>query len=212
MTEIRQAYLRAAASAADLLAVPEVAAAWTAPSALAGFTVGGLATHLAGQVLFVAATVTGPAPEQETVTLLGHYGKVSWLGAGPDEETNVAILRAGEGGAAAGPDAVVEAVDGALRELPGLLTDQPADKVVRPPAGPWGLALDDFLVTRMMEIAVHSDDLAVSVGVPAPELPADVLDPVFALLTALAVRRHGAVPVLRALSRSERAPESITAF
>jgi hypothetical protein len=212
MTEIRQAYLQAAASAADLLAAPEVAAAWAAPSALRGFTVGGLAAHLAGQVLFVAGTVTGPAPEQETVTLPGHYAKVTWLAAPLDEETNMVILRNGESGAAAGPAAVVEAVDAALRELPGLLAAQPEDKVVRPPAGPWGLTLDDFLVTRMMEIAVHNDDLAVSVGVPAPELPAEVLDPVLALLTSLAVRRHGAVPVLRALSRRERAPETITAF
>jgi hypothetical protein len=134
VTAIRQAYLRAAASAADLLAAPEVAAAWTAPSALIGFTVGGLAAHLAGQVLSVAATVTGPAPEQETVTLLEHYGKVTWLGAPLDEEVNAAIVRGGEGNAAAGPAAVVSGLDAALRELPELLTAQPQDKVVRPPA------------------------------------------------------------------------------
>ena len=82
----------------------------------------------------------------------------------------------------------------------------------RPPAGPWGLLLEDFLVTRMMEIAVHSDDLACSVHVPTPDLPATVLDPVFALLTRLAVRRHGSSALLRALSRAERAPETIAAF
>jgi hypothetical protein len=74
------------------------------------------------------------------------------------------------------------------------------------------LRLDDFLVTRMMEIAVHSDDLAVSTGVPTPELPAEVLEPVLALLTGLAVRRHGQPAVLRALSRAERAPDRINAL
>jgi hypothetical protein len=64
----------------------------------------------------------------------------------------------------------------------------------------------------MMEIAVHSDDLAVSAGVDAPALPAEVLNPVLGLLTELAVRRHGQAAVLRALTRRERAPESITAF
>jgi hypothetical protein len=39
-----------------------------------------------------------------------------------------------------------------------------------------------------------------------------VLDPVFALLTRLAVRRHGPTALLRALSRSERAPATIAAF
>jgi hypothetical protein len=74
------------------------------------------------------------------------------------------------------------------------------------------LTLDDLLITRMMEIAVHNDDLAVSVGMPTPELPPTVLDPVFDLLTRLAIRRHGPTAVLRALSRAERAPGTISAF
>ena len=65
---------------------------------------------------------------------------------------------------------------------------------------------------RMMEIAVHADDLAVSVGLATPALPDAVLDPVFALLTRLSIRRHGTVALLRALSRAERAPASVTAF
>ena len=47
----------------------------------------------------------------------------------------------------------------------------------------WALTLEDFLMTRMMEIAVHSDDLAVSVGIEAPTLPPEVLKPVLSLLT-----------------------------
>jgi len=202
----------AAESAAVLVAAPEVAAAWTEPSALTGFTVGGLAEHLAGQVLFVAGTIAGPPPSDGTVSLLEHYDRVTWLGADLDQEVNVAIRESGEGQAAEGPAALVERIGEALVDLRGLLAEQPADKVVQPPAGPWGLRLDDFLVTRMMEIAVHSDDLAASVGVPTPELPEDVLEPVFALLLRLSVRRHGAVPVLRALSRSERALGTVSAF
>ena len=29
----------------------------------------------------------------------------------------------------------------------------------------WSLSMDDFLLTRMIEMMVHSDDLAVSLGV-----------------------------------------------
>jgi hypothetical protein len=76
----------------------------------------------------------------------------------------------------------------------------------------WSLRLDDFLTTRLMEIAVHSDDLAVSVGVPAPELPLAALDPVVVLLSRLALRRHGQAALLRALSRAERAPTTIAAL
>jgi len=80
------------------------------------------------------------------------------------------------------------------------------------PAGPWSLTLDDFLVTRMMEITVHSDDLAASVGIPTPELAESVTAPVLDLLVRLSVRRHGQTAVVRALSRAERAPTTISAF
>jgi hypothetical protein len=64
----------------------------------------------------------------------------------------------------------------------------------------------------MMEIAVHGDDLACSLGLPTPALPADVADTVVVLLARLALRRHGQVAMLRGLSRAERAPAPITAF
>ena len=62
------------------------------------------------------------------------------------------------------------------------------------------------------QAAVQPLDLAVSVDVATPALSDDALRPVLGLLSDLAVRRHGAVAVLRALSRAERAPASIAAF
>jgi len=212
MTPIRDAYLVAAASATTLLNDPEVAASWAAPSALRGFTVGGLSVHLAGQVLFVSQTLSEPPPEAEPVSLLGHYARVLRIGADIDDEINVSIRRGGEAGAAEGAAALAARTEAVVRELRDALPAQPADRIVHPPAGPWGLRLDDFLVTRMMEIAVHSDDLAHSVAVATPALPPAVIDPVLALLTALAVRRHGPTAVLRALSRAERATATIAAF
>ncbi|MEU6808231.1 hypothetical protein ABZ920_04320 [Streptomyces sp. NPDC046831] len=50
-----------------------------------------------------------------------------------------------------------------------------------------------------MERVVHADGLVCSVGLPAPVLPERVTAPVVDLLTRLAVRRHGAVAVVRAL-------------
>ena len=208
----REAFLTAAESAAKMLDQPAVAVAWTEPSALTGFTVGGLAEHLATQILFVLRTLRQPAPHGEPVSLLGHYDRVTWIGADLDAEVNVAIRRGGEDAAVEGAAALVSRTHATVRELCDLLPAEPADRVVQPPSGPWGLRLDDLLVTRMMEIAVHSDDLAVSVGIATPQLPARVLDPVLKLLADLAVRRHGAVALLRALSRSERAPATISAF
>jgi hypothetical protein len=64
----------------------------------------------------------------------------------------------------------------------------------------------------MLELIVHSDDLAHSVGVPTPQFPAEAVQTVVDVLTRIALRRHGQTAVLRALSRSERAPASISAL
>ena len=76
----------------------------------------------------------------------------------------------------------------------------------------WSLTASDFLLTRMMEIVVHSDDLAASVGVETPTFPDDVVTPVLDLLTGLAVRRHGGTALVRVLTRPQRAPASVSAF
>lgn len=212
MHPLREAYLQAARSAAALLGDPAVAAAWERPSALAGFTVSGLAGHLASQVVAMPRVLAEPAPDGPPVALLDHYTKVRWIGADLDADINVQIRDGGEQAASIGAPALAAQTAEAAGELASLLAAAPDDRLVSPPAGPWALRLDDFLVTRMMEIAVHSDDLAYSVGVPAPDLPDAVLEPVLALLSGLAVRRHGQAAVLRALSRAERAPATVTAF
>ena len=74
---------------------------------------------------------------------------------------------------------------------------------------PWqdcSLATDDFLVVRLMEVVVHADDLAASVGLPTPAFDDDVLHPALALLAMLGSRVGTArTPPLRALAREERA-------
>lgn len=212
MTGIRDDFLATARSAADLLREPAVAAAWGEPSALPEFSVGGLAGHLAFQVLTIPRVLTEPVPLEQTISLVEHYGRALWVGADLDAEINVRIRDGGEAQAAEGPEALVARVDAAVKEL----TDALASAANRPVRislwGPWSLLLDDFLITRMMELAVHSDDLAVSVGIATPELPPSAVDTVIALLSRLAVRRHGPTAVLRALSRAERAPATIAAF
>ena len=175
-------------------------------------SVGALAAHLGAQVIFAVSTLDQAPPEGEPVGLLGHYERVTWIGADLDAEINVGIRANAERNGAVGPAVLVEHVQGAIAALRERLDAEPADRIVSPPAGPWALTLDDFLVTRMMEIAVHSDDLACSVELDTPALPARVLRPVFDLLVTLSVRRHGATAVLRALSRAERAPASVAAF
>ena len=77
----------------------------------------------------------------------------------------------------------------------------------------WALTAADLLVTRMMEIVVHADDLAASVGLPTPEFPDDGASPRCSACSpaspyAGTARRR----VVRALSRPQRAPASVSAF
>ena len=212
MRSTTDGYLAAAAVAADLLSEPQVAASWDLPSALARMSVGALAGHLARQV-FTVETLIGQDPgDERPISLLEHYARAAWTDAGLDDAPNADVRRDAAAEAAAGPPALAAAARQALDRLRGSLPGQPPGRVVLLPWGPWALTLDDLLTTRLMEITVHCDDLACSVGRPAPVLPEDVTDVVVGLLARLAARRHGATAVVRALSRAERAPATITAF
>ncbi len=215
MTTVVDAYLVAATSAASLLADPAVAERWLSPSALPEYRVSGLAGHLASQVFAVAtalevagSTTTRP----EVVPLEEHYRRARWLGAGVDDDIHVLIRSRGEGIAAPGAEALAEQTAETVDRLRDDLPKQPHDLALAVPGGSWAMYLEHFLTTRLMELTVHSDDLAYSVGIATPELPEEVLERVFALLTRLSVQRHGPTALLRALSRTERAPRSISAL
>ena len=212
MTDVADAYLTAVDSVVDLLARPEVTAAWESRSALAEWSVGGLAGHLAGQVFAGVNLIEAEASTLAPIALDEHYRRVSWIGAAVDDDVSVEIRAGGDEYADSGPQALLARVVEGRARLGGLLAETSPHRPVLVPWQGWALRRDDLLVMRMMEITVHSDDLAASVGITAPALPEEVLAPVLALLTRLAVRRHGQSAVVAALTRAERAPGAINAF
>ena len=117
----------------------------------------------------------------------------------------------GEDTAGVGPESLARKTAEALNWLRGELPTQPPDRGVEL-RGQWCLSLDDFLTSRLLELLIHVDDLALSIGVTPPAMPASAIDLVLELLMGLAVQRHGTTAVLRALSRRERAPQSIAAI
>ena len=205
-------YLAAAGQAAALLGEPEVAAAWERPSALAEMTVGGLAGHLAYQIFSVSAALDEPASQQPPIALLEHYTRAAWLGAPLDAEVNTGIRSRGEDIGREGAQPLAKRAGAALAEQQARLAGLSGGRPVFLPQTGWALSLGDFLTTRTMELAVHMDDLAVSVGLPARELPDAAFDPVLVLLARLAARRHGQAALLRALARAERAPAAVNAI
>ena len=212
MTGMRDDYLAAASIAVDLLADAAVARQWDCDSALPAMPVSALAGHLARQIFNLGEVLAGGACADPPVSLAEHYARSEWTDAGLDDEPNVVVRQGGAAEAAAGPAALTARAREVLARLAARLAAEPPGLVVLVPWGPWPLTLDDFLVSRMMEIAVHCDDLAQSVGLPTPVFPAGVADAVVVLLARLAARRHGAPAIIRAFSRAERAPASIAAF
>ncbi|MER7013847.1 maleylpyruvate isomerase N-terminal domain-containing protein [Saccharopolyspora sp. NPDC000359] len=210
MTTMSRAYLRAAEAAVELLRDPAVSAAWDKPSALPEFSVRGLAGHLGSQVLHVTRMLAAEPVAERPMSLTEFYGAAQAFHTGIDSDINVRIREMGEDLAVDGAPALAAEVAAAVEEQRAALPAEPDDRVVS--FGQRPVRLADYLVTRMMEIAVHSDDLAVSAGIETPELPHEVVEPVIGLLAELAVVRHGQTPVLRALSRAERAPGTIAAI
>ncbi|MGW1179279.1 maleylpyruvate isomerase N-terminal domain-containing protein, partial [Kitasatospora sp. NPDC002543] len=109
MTGARADFLAAATAAEGLLRRPEVAAAWQRPSALARWSVGGPAGHLAFQVLCVPEPLAAPVPVEPVVGLTEHYARAAWGGAALDADVNVRIRQGSEAFAADGPAAVDQA-------------------------------------------------------------------------------------------------------
>ncbi|WP_439656390.1 maleylpyruvate isomerase N-terminal domain-containing protein [Lentzea sp. HUAS TT2] len=209
---IREDFLTTARIALDLLRAPEVARHWDQPSALPEFGVSGLAGHIGYQVLPLPGMISTPLGDEPVISLMEHYERAKWTDLDVDSEFHTRIRAGGEKLAAEGRDDLCQRVEQALEELGKSLPGLENRGVRMPHWGPWAVPLDEYLVSRLMEFVVHSDDLAVSVGVQTPEFPRRVNETVIDLLTRMALNKRPAIDVVRALSRKERAPQDITAF
>jgi hypothetical protein len=200
----------AAAVALELVSRDEVREQWLRPSVLPKMSVGALACHLGRQVVRAAELLPRATDVPPLESVDEHYHRAAWVtSTSPDDPPNDRSTdeASAELGAALLADRSAEALDTVRR----LLADGTARDVVLIPWQGWSLRRDDFLLTRMLEIVVHSDDLALSAGVPTPAFPGEVFAPVRDLLVRLAVRRHGQSAVISALTRSERT-QIISAF
>jgi hypothetical protein len=201
---IRSGYLESARVARTLIGSPEVTAAWEAPSALAGMTSGAVAAHLARAVSTVVTYLDAPIPARDApLVTASRYYVLCGLSPDLEDRLNRDIRRRSEQHASSGPAAVVAAFDAALDDVTGRLAREPADRPMTVIGG-IDIALDEYLVTRMLECVVHSDDLAVSVGVPTPDFPQIAYACSLGCLLDIARVRHGDLAVVRGLARRER--------
>lgn len=201
-----------AEAAGTLLRAPEITARWDEPSALAEYRVSGLAGHLVkGGVLRILDWLDEPVRDGlPQVDAVAFYTGALHPDMPLDDPVNANIRAASAKTAEDGPAALADLYDASIAELRTGLADLPPDRLMS--AIRVTIPLDQWLLTRMVELAVHADDLAVSLDLPTPELPPVAADLVLTTLVRLATAHHGTIAVLRALSRRERSTEPICAF
>jgi len=193
-TQVRQMVIDSAGAAADLIGQPEVGDAWDKPSALDDMTVGALAAHLVratgATLAYLDRTDPAAKPDGELLT------KSTYFHAAVDSPIHERIKEVSADEASVGhADMTAKATEvaDALRN--------------RLPTGALGnrmLTLDDFCRTRMIEIGMHIDDLAHSVGLDTPDLGPDVTAEVIDIVVGIARYLHGDWGVIHALARVER--------
>ena len=196
----------------ELALTEPVSEGWTRESACAGMSTSGLAHHLTSQVDSLVRLLPDAPHQSEPISVREHYRRAAWANTGLDDEANVEIRTVADGKAEPGPAELADHTAEQLTRLPAVLAGVEDSAAVLIPWQGWALTAHDFAVTRLMEMVVHADDLAASVGVDTPEFPEEAVRLVLGLLTDVAVDRHGQVAVVRALSRPQRSPGTISAF
>jgi hypothetical protein len=202
---IRTTFLACCESVRPLLASGSVRERWTEPSALDRMTIGALAGHLMRAVTSVDAYLDREVPSGgDVLDAPGYFLSIEGV-SDPDldSELHSAIRSRAAGEAEAGHEGVLAAWDAAVARLTPRLDGEPTDRLL-PALGSRVVTLDEYLVTRLLEMLVHADDLAVSVDTESPAFPPAAEAAVIGCLVEVGRRRHGSVAVIRALARRER--------
>lgn len=128
-----------------------------APTRVAGWTVRELVAHLAAVAEWLPDHLDHPvAPGKERLDLMG-WARGTRTAAG-QIDAYAREQSADDGRFAGGPAETTAAFDAALGKLTALLPEVDGSRVVGIRFG--AITVADFLVTRLVELVVHADDLA----------------------------------------------------
>ncbi|MFD7923318.1 sterol carrier family protein [Streptomyces sp. NPDC059740] len=154
-------------------------AEWERPTRLAGWDVRSLAAHVAFAVDSVAVRLAQPAPARQELAL-ADWGQATVAFAAASQQA----VREVEGA-----DDPVARLDSAAARFAELVEPEPATRLLTTPVG--AVRLDDYLVTRCVELAVHTDDLAAALGVDVPQDRQNLAAAVRMLADTLATQAPG---------------------
>lgn len=200
-------FLGAADAARRLLDVEGMAERWEEPSSLDRMTIGELTAHLSRAVALVARYLDTPAEPPYRDAAGYFFALVPVADTDLDSDLAVAVRDRARQEAGPGLDTVRRTWDEARADLSQRLDPAVLDRGISVLGS--AIRLGDYLTTRLVELVVHADDLAVSLGEPTPDFSAAATEAVTACLTALAALRSSPLEVIRAMTRRERAEADV---
>lgn len=212
MALIFDAFLDAVELAADVVGDTRVAGFWDLPSVLEGYTVGGLAGHLVLATERLQQVLEADPPPSSPVAPIADYYGLARIDtpADLDRPLHRAVRDAGSRIAELGPEGLAVRFTALVTHFRSVLPGSNPGRLVPVVLGDGRPSrLDDYVATRVVELLVHSDDLAVSAGLPEISVPPGSADVAIEALVLVARARHGDVAVLRALARRERSNAEI---
>ena len=199
------AFLEGARAVARAIADPAVAHAWDTLSVLEGQKVSGLAGHLARGGVWVVADYLDRAAPVGPVDFDSAGDYFASIMSAVSPEDHQAIRDRGAAVAAAGHEALVDQLHARLEALEPRLGTADADRLIAVIDGKV-MRLADYLLTRIVEQAVHLDDLARSTGHEPWPYPRPGRGLAIEIGVNIARRRSGDAAVLRALYRDGFSP------
>lgn len=191
-------------------ATPALVERFDRPSVLREFTVRGLAGHLLRAMTSVAGYLDRPEPAaadpgqgRAVVSAAAYYAAV--LGGDTDIQSDLhrSVRQRGVEAAPGAPGDFAHEWGEIAGDLVSRIRAEPPQRLIEVYGG-LVLRLDEYLLTRLVELVIHGDDLAVSLGVAPPALSSDATGLVIATLVEVARLRHGDTAVVSALARRER--------
>jgi hypothetical protein len=193
-------FLSGVRAIAEAIGDPAVEASWDAPSVLEDQLVSSVAGHLARSGVWVvdeyleAGPATGPA---DFLSAAEYFCAVA-VPAGP--ETRQGVRDRGAAVAALGRKEILRRVEDHLSSLEIDVGRLPGSYLVSVIGGKV-MSLSDYLTTRIVEQAVHLDDLARSVGRQTWALPEGHEALAIDVAVEMACRLHSPTATVRALYR-----------
>ena len=203
---VRAIVVDAVEAAAELMAMPSVAGKWDEPSALEGMTVGALSAHLVraagATIAYLDRTPADRQPDGELLT------PITYFHAALDSPIHDQIKDVSATEAAIGHEATVAKCRQLVADMKTRLAAEPGDRLVGALGGRM-LTLDDFCRTRLIEVLLHLDDLAVSLGEVRPTTDPLGAEIVIEICMGIARHVHGNWNILYALTRAERSTDRV---